>query len=96
MRQPLVAREARPDGDVALARADALEQQLQLRRRVLAVGVDASAQVVAVREGVVVSGRDPCLETPIHPEREHLCAVLARNVGGPVRRAVVHDEDVRL
>jgi hypothetical protein len=60
----------------------------------LAVRVDATGVVVPVLGGVAVAGGDSGAEAPVLAEGQHVGAVLARNVGGPVSRAVVDDEDV--
>ena len=94
----LVARaadEARADGDVGAVRLDELEQLAQLGRRVLAVRVDPPAVGVLVLERPGVAGGDPRPQAAVLAEREHLGAVLARDVGGAIGRAVVDDEHVR-
>ena len=86
--------EAGPYGDVRLARAHEGEQPGELVDRVLAVRVDAADVLVAVLVGKGVPRGYSFAQPAILPEREHLCAVLARNDCRPVRRAVVDDEDV--
>ena len=58
--------------------ADQLEQTRQLRRRMLAVGVDPTAVRVVVLERPAVTRRDPDRKAAVPSEREHLGAVLAR------------------
>src|SRR5829696_8582263 len=86
--------EAGADRDIAAIRPHELEQPLELRRRVLPVGVDTAAERVLViaRPPVPGGDRDPQPAVPI--ERQHLCAVPTRDRGRPVRRAVVDDEQV--
>jgi hypothetical protein len=60
----------------------------------LAVGVDAPTEGVIVLECPGIAGGDAGLEAAVLAEREHLGAVLACHVRGPVGRAVVDDEDV--
>ena len=88
--------EPRADGDVAVATPHDREQARELARRMLTVGVDAAAVRVAVLERVAVPGGDPEAQAEIGAERVHLGAVLARDVGGAVGRAVVDDEHVRV
>ena len=86
--------EARPDRDVALTAANHCEEPRKLARRVLAVGIDAAAVRIAVLERVPVPGGDPEAQPEVGAQRVHLGAVLARDVGGVVGRAVVDDEHV--
>ena len=90
------ADEAGAHRDVRLARADELEQPLQLSGRMLAVRVDAAAEGVAVLVRPAVARGDSRAEAAVLAEREHLGAVLARDLGRPVGGAVVDDEHVGL
>ena len=47
-------------------------------------------------QGVPVAGGDPGRQAAVLAERDHLAAVLARDLGRPVGRAVVDDEHVGL
>jgi hypothetical protein len=60
----------------------------------LAVRVHAAGVLVSVLCGVSVSRRDCGPQPPVLVEREHVGAMLARDLGGPVERPVVHDEHV--
>ena len=60
----------------------------------LAVGIEATDQLVAVLGRVAVAGGDRRAKTPVLAEREHLGACLPRDPGRPVGRAVVDHEDV--
>jgi hypothetical protein len=93
-RVALTGDEARADGDVALAGLHAVEQPLQLVRRMLAVRVDPPAEPVAAFVGPAPAGGDRVSEAAILREGEHLGARRPRSVGGAVGRAVVDDEDV--
>jgi hypothetical protein len=92
--EAVARREARADRDVALARAHSLEQPGELLDRMLAVRVHPTAEGVAVLQRILVAGGDPGRQAPVGVERDHLRAVLAGNLGSPVGRAVVDDEDV--
>jgi hypothetical protein len=60
----------------------------------LAVRVHAAAEGVALLQRILVAGGDPGRQAAVGVERDHLRAVLAGNLGSPVGRAVVDDEDV--
>src|SRR5436190_9731475 len=60
----------------------------------LPVRVDAAAESVAVIERPPIARRDADRQAAVRAERHHLGAVLARDSGGPVRRAVVDDHHV--
>ena len=62
----------------------------------LAVRVDAAAELVTLLQGVPVAGGDPGWQPAVLAERDHLAAVLACDLGRPVGRAVVDDEHVGL
>src|SRR5262245_62078553 len=62
----------------------------------LAVGVDAAAERVAVLLRVAVAGGDPGREATVPPERDHLGAVGLRDGSGRVGGAVVDDEQIGL
>src|SRR5205823_12993377 len=95
-REAVAGREARADGDVAVAGPNALEQPRELLDGVLTVGVDAATELVVMFQGVAVARRDSGRESAILAERDHLAAVLACDLGRPVGRAVVDDEHVGL
>ena len=60
--------EAGAHRNIALAAPHALEEPRELVRRVLAVGVDASAERIAVLERPAVTGGDPDPETLVRTE----------------------------
>src|SRR5262249_56217399 len=54
----------------------------------------AAAERVAVIQRVAVAGPDPGGKAAVRLERDHLGPALPGDLGGPVARAVVNDEDV--
>ena len=62
----------------------------------LAVGIDAPAERIAVIRGVLPTGRDPGRKAAVRAERDHLGPALAGDLGRAIGRAVVDDEHVGL
>ena len=60
----------------------------------LPVGVDPPAVGIAALERPVVAGSDPDRQPSVAVQGEHRRAVLPRDVGRPVGRAVIHDQHV--
>src|SRR5919109_3197808 len=94
-RVALAGDEARPDRDVAFARADAIQQATELLRRMLSIRVDSPAEGVVLPRRILVAGGDDGRQAAVLGEAEHIRAPLPRELGGSILRAVVDNEDVR-
>ena len=89
-----VAGEAGADDDVGLVVEQRAQDLRQLRRVVLAVPVDLHREVVAPLEGEAEAGLHRPADPEVEGELEDVGALLARDRGCAVDRAVVHDDDV--
>ena len=90
----LAGDEAGADRDVALVPADQVDEARKLDDRMLTVRVDAPGQLVAVLERVRIAGRDSRGQAEVPREAHHAGAVVSRDLGSAVGRAVVDDEHV--
>src|SRR5256885_912603 len=77
------------NSDVGFAREHRLEDRAELLRVVLAVAVEAYGEVEAVLVGVAEAGLDGAADPEVERQPDHLRAARARDLGGPVDRAVV-------
>ena len=82
------------DHQVGPVFGDLLEQPHHLDRRVLAVGVEVGAEVIAVAQGVQVAGLKRRPESLVEGQRCDDRPGLAGELGGGVLGAVVDHEDV--
>jgi hypothetical protein len=90
-----LAGEARADRQIAGAGGDRLEQQRQVRRQHLAVGVHVRHQVEVAGADPLDAGAERSADAAVHGVADHLGAGGTRDLGGGVLRAVVDHQHGR-